>query len=522
MNDDAPSASRLTAPLDPEARAQTIIMVDDSSPTVPVRMPSPVTQVVTNTPVGLADTRASQLLQEVTPSLTISKPETGTDESAKTKQNNDGTRSVESDSDSGDAPIHSVDPDDDDDTEALLWCRVTRRHHGELLDWNTFRCFDCGDTLVRPLPTPQSMLPSTTRDAADSKPLPQSGYKYSTKFLWKDGAEYFSQPWPGSLDLERERGKALLARGAGKDSVVEIATVVMTNLTSESGAKRNASWLLSTPSVGLKCIGREVIIHSKRVMDVLRSLISYYPGVEMDSVSLCIPQPYALFYHYADDIREFQRNFTESEGTQHFQDRDAAHPALRRTHVPQCDEETYRHLNIVREVIEQETLAGVRMELERHQQRPALATYSMLWLLFKPGTKVYVRRIGGPTIVGVVLSVQGGDLNPETPEDFSVDWWGLVFDGTRLGRSPERCRVKPFAGQQQIAELEICPCRHLDEEKGNDLRDSLIDRGRKYWKYLLGSQVDYAGQLGDEREWVRLLPLCEYSEIIAINQEKNR
>lgn len=175
-------------------------------------------------------------------------------------------------------------------------------------------------------------------------------------------------------------------------------------------------------------------------------------------------------------------------------------------HLTACDEDTYKNLSIVREVIEQQSLAEVRMELKRNQQRPALATYSMLWLLFKPGTKVYIQRMGGPTVVGVVLSIQGGELNPETTDDFSVDYWYLGFDGSRLGRRPGKCRVKPFTGERKISGLEISPCTHCDAEDGNALRDSLIKRGQKYWKYLPGSQVDYAGKLPkDQSDWVGLL-----------------
>lgn len=388
------------------------------------------------------------------------------------------------------------DSDDDGGGDALLWCRKTRRNHGELVDWGVVTCPACYQKIKKPKPEP---VPKAQPEPPPARRRAQ--FRYSNKFLWSTGVPMFSEPWPDLLDLDRDRGRLVMAQEPTDEPVLEIVTIVATNLSPNSRARNNTNWIISNSSVGVQCVGKEVIIHSRRVMDALQTLITYYPRLDLGGLSLHISQPYALFYHHIDAIKALQDTYhrlkeDQSENQTPTPSSKPAHPQIR-------DEETYKHLEIVREVIEQENLAEVQEEIGRHHQSPAVATYSMLWLLFKPGTKVYVRRMGLPVSAGVVLSIQGGDLSPGKSEPFSIDYWTLKFDGARLGRCPHEFIVKPFVGERRISELEVAPCSFYDAEDSGVLRDFLIDRGQKYWKFLPGSQVDYQGELPkDQSDWV--------------------
>lgn len=349
---------------------------------------------------------------------------------------------------------------------------------------------------------PKAHAPKTkdARTAASTDPTARRRAKvrYSNKFLWVNGKEMFSEPWPELLDLDRDRGKLAMSQRPSDEPVIQIVTIVATNLTFSSRPRRSTKWILSNTSLGTECVGKEVIIRSRRVLDALGSLITYYPRVDLGVLSLRISQPYALFYHYIDEIKAFQDTY-----------RPQGNPssASNSVNFKGCDEETYNHLDIVREFIEGENLGEVQEEISRHRQQPAIATYAMLRLLFKPGTIVYVRPMGMPVSVGVVLSIQGGDLSPGESDPFFIDYWTLEFDGIRLGRCPHDFIIKPFAGERKISELEVSPCGYYDAEDSGMLRETLINRGRKYWRFLPGVQVDYDGKLPeDQSDWVDLSP----------------
>lgn len=395
--------------------------------------------------------------------------------------------------------------------DATLWCRETNWNHGELLDWGVPRCPACRQKIKssKPRPRPKSHAPETQNadKAASTDPTARrrAQVRYSNNFLASNGRFMFNEPWPELLDLDRDRRKLAATQGPSDEPVIEIVTIVATNLTPTSRLRRTTNWIMSNTSVRTECVGKEVIIHSRRVMDALQTLITYYPKLDLGDLSLRISQPYALFYHHIDDIKAFQNTYNRPK-----EDRPTNQPlipASKRVHFKGCDEETYHHLEIVREVIERENHVEVREEIARHHQKPAVATYSMLWLLFKPGTKIYVRRLGTSVSVGVVLSIQGGGLSPEESDPFSIDYWTLAFDGTRLGRCPHDFVVKPFAGERRISELEVSPCIYYDAEDSGELRETLINRGKKYWRFLRGVQVDYEGKLPeDQSEWVGLSP----------------
>lgn len=160
-----------------------------------------------------------------------------------------------SDSDSQ-TTSNTSDSEDDNDGTTPLWCRITQRHHGELVGWQLRKCPSCDQKLIRPKTQPMPISVSRTQlDQSANTAVsvdgtlhvpPRPQYGYSNRFLWKNGTTAFSEPW---------------------------------------------------------------VVHSKRVMDVFQSLISYYPRIELEGTSLLVCQPYALFYHYYDDITDFQHTF---------------------------------------------------------------------------------------------------------------------------------------------------------------------------------------------------------------------
>ncbi|KAL1857100.1 hypothetical protein Daus18300_010443 [Diaporthe australafricana] len=346
---------------------------------------------------------------------------------------------------------------------------------------------------------PGKSSPQTPSQDAERKPRPRVGY--SNKFLYDSNKVVVTESWPHVLDLDRDRENVTAT--ANVEPVVELVTIVKTNIT-ESPYTRDSTYttatILSNSKVATNHVGLEVVVNSRRVIEALKRMITYYPNLDLSGTSLKIAEPYAVFFHFRDEIKDYLRTYPGSTGYQS----NYQHPCAKRTDFKACDEETYAHLGAMQEVIEKQCLEEVEEEIGLHHETPSLATYRMLWLLFKPGTKVY-RSERGRWTAGVVLSV-GMDKAIQTKGDaLRIRYWNLGFDGFRLGRWEGDCFIKPFEGTRRIIELEICPSSFYDVKDSGLLRDTLIDQGKQYWKLIPGSQVDYSGKLPtDNIEWVSI------------------
>lgn len=345
----------------------------------------------------------------------------------------------------------------------------------------------------------QSKSPSSARC-----PRPDVGYR--NKFLDYNDVILVNERWPGAMDVESERGKALGSTAPGGNAIVELVTVVRTEesvgmsrgirlpppmpIGLPRGRPRFANtWsILSDPTTIMGHTSKEVFVDSLHLVQFFNRIVTYYPYLDLKGINMTIREPFCLFYHHLDDIKAYQHTYTTPE--------DCA-PG-----IDACNEDTYEHLRILREVIEGQNLQDVEQEIERHHQSPPVATYPMLWLLYKPGRFVYHFN-GERATVGIIQSV---NIDTESRKSgiISVEFWNLDFDGFKLGRCQRELTLKPFDGEREIKELELCPCDMYDAQDGFQLRQRLILRGKKYWKFLSGFQVEYNGILPMERtKWVR-------------------
>lgn len=443
----------------------------------------------------------------------------------------DGSRNSNDNVGSGDdreSGSYSAD-ESEEDTDPTLWCSVTRLSHAQLLVWRLSTCPVCKQSLSRPRPHAVAIAkvppaeravsrPGTPSDASqDEGPPPRPRVGYSNRFLYDSDDIAVAEPWPHMLDLDRDRGK--LSEAASVEPVVELVTIVRTNMNEhrlrlETPYSRgpnffSTSGILTSSRVATTYIGLEVVVNSRSVIAAFKRMITYYPDLDLSGTSLKIAQPYAVFYHYRDEIKSYRRTYPGSSDYRS----DYHHPDADRAGFKTCDEETYEHLGAMQEVIEGESLHEVEKEMILHQQTPSVATYHMLWLLFKPGTKVY-RFERGRRTAGVVLSVEMDNPIEGKADALYIRYWNLGFNGYKLGRSEDYCLLKPFEGSRRITELEICPCSFFDAEDSGSLRESLIDQGKKYWRLIQGSQVDYSGKLPtDNSEWVRIARIFNVLEL---------
>ena len=149
------------------------------------------------------------------------------------------------------------------------------------------------------------------------------------------------------------------ATGLTDQTVLEVITTknVHTKLD-----RRSASELLYTV----------VKIHSTHLVNALRQVISYYPQLNLASVPVTIREPFQPLVHYMKELEEYKSN----------------HPKV---HDDDFVSTTNSHIDILLGFLDQRLGQNLRLESERHQRLPPVATFEYLWLLFRPGDQVFAR-----------------------------------------------------------------------------------------------------------------------------------
>lgn len=379
----------------------------------------------------------------------------------------------------------------------FLWCRVELKNPKQ---WSKCVIFDNPRCMQGGSP---SSVPRN--DVVQSPSAKTSVIKYSNRFFNYQDRVIVAHPWPEALNLNLERGKQAgwKLEAQPEKAIIELVTVVRTNIDEydrQAERYRDSRSILSDPRITAEFVRREVIIDSVPIVDAFKTMITYYPRLELRGITMTIPEPYCVFYYYYQEIKALQRTLDHS--TKHPVDN--SQPQTTQPGPEMNNKERSENLKVLCDFIESQNLEDVELERKRHLQSPPVATYRMMWLLFKPGTRVY-HFSGGRAIVGVVISVQTDNLS-QRPGLRSVKFWSLDFDGFKLGRRELSHNFRPFDREKKVSELAVCPCDIYDAQDTNSLRDQLIYRGKKFWKSLSGVQIYYEGNLPNEAiEWVSLL-----------------
>ncbi|ROW03607.1 hypothetical protein VPNG_07168 [Cytospora leucostoma] len=391
-------------------------------------------------------------------------------------------------------------------SSAPLWCPVTLRSHASLVEWGVSFCESCKQNLT----PPEKKLAEDNKDekkedndeGKEEVDKKDQDIAYKIKFLDEEGFIISVNTWHEQLDLDRER-QSITKLGSAKP-IIEVISVVRTDI-----AENDHSWndrdglfqdIIKDPNVTVDHGGREIVVNSRPILTALRRIITYYPGLQLIGQSFTLEPPYCVYYHHMQDIRAYQLTWTGADGYETRQ----KHPMEKRKGFTPCNEETYNHLNMLRDVMEEhQELETVTDEIDRYRRSPPVATYRMLWLLLKPGTTVYA-NLGGSLAACVISSVTFKVVVGKPPEKYRVNMWYLDFDGVKLGRCKCSIDVKPFDGEREITHLDVIPSKYYDNEDGGALRRRLVARGEKYFGLLSGAQVDYEGEtLGDQRRWIQ-------------------
>ncbi|KAG9230294.1 hypothetical protein BJ875DRAFT_385474 [Amylocarpus encephaloides] len=213
---------------------------------------------------------------------------------------------------------------------------------------------------------------------------------------------------------------------------------------------------------------RELIIHSELLIKALRAIVDYYPGQSLLGEPITIKEPFSILVHHREELQKYKES---------------------------CDDaETFHHISVLQKYLE-DNLGDKILEEDARYAKPApVATFEMLWMLFKPGMDVYstIDEQRG----GFVVQSCGPAAGPSQfgrPSALKITMWYLDFDGRMVGRRRHEVNIIPFEGEREITSLKVFPAKFLDRDPELSPRKRLEDRGEKFYSLLIGKQMDYKG-----------------------------
>ncbi|KAJ5703871.1 ATPase AAA-type core [Penicillium malachiteum] len=204
--------------------------------------------------------------------------------------------------------------------------------------------------------------------------------------------------------------------------------------------------------------------------------------VETDLARGRFAYPFTDIYHHREKLAKYRETVAE--------DHDDEYTAT-------CKE----HIDIMLGYIYDLAEIGLRdAELLFRSSTPK-TTFSSLWLLFKPGSDVYVREYGTYNTY-VIESVTGGFFSRNSESRSSsycvTVWYMNYYGGKYLTRSTRKIYIPVFEYEREITSLPLYPVQyHVDEDPENPLRQQLIERGKRFVE--MGKKPTYMEYTGPSK-----------------------
>jgi hypothetical protein len=201
-------------------------------------------------------------------------------------------------------------------------------------------------------------------------------------------------------------------------------------------------------------------ILSEHLMNALRAVVEYYPGLQLLSHAVEFNEPYKELIHHMDELEHYKDN------------QPADHPPEYQSKCKEHIEELLGYLRVT---------FGEKLKEEhmRHQRDPPVCTFPYLWLLFKPGEEVYWKWGSSEKLVSsfIVEKLTGGVSADTRATPLKVSNWGIDYDCEVIGRVAYSHPFQPFDGEKPIRELKMYPAKfHKDDPK----KDGALSRKEQF------------------------------------------
>ncbi|KAH7420153.1 P-loop containing nucleoside triphosphate hydrolase protein [Cadophora sp. MPI-SDFR-AT-0126] len=209
-------------------------------------------------------------------------------------------------------------------------------------------------------------------------------------------------------------------------------------------------------------------IVSEHLMNALRAVVDYYPGLQLFSHDIRFDEPYKELIHHMVQLEKYKDS------------QPADHPA---EYQATCKEHVDELLNYLKDNFSEK----LEEEYMRHKRDIPVCTFPYLWLLFKPGEEVYHNWGNSIFSVFIVESVSGGVLEGTRAIGLRVMCFRLDYNSEVVGRARIIDVLQPFDGEKPIHELKIFPTRFYKEDSKKQgfipRQEQLLRNGKAYFKF---------------------------------------
>lgn len=241
----------------------------------------------------------------------------------------------------------------------------------------------------------------------------------------------------------------------------------------------------------------EIHVHSRALQMAFRKLIQYYPSQLLTGTNVRIRRPYGALMHYFEELRAYRDTYSghhPDKENHPGRDNDSARLDNQKYQGEACSEETARDLGILLEYLWPDYRREVIPELRNYEQSMPVATFDMLWLLFKPGEDVYTKvgeRLQGFVVESAELKLKA--YNPygavlrnrkDRYNRYIITVWRLAYTGRSVYREKHKFSILEYQGERDITSLDIYPARFLDKTDGGVIRRKLETQGTKYYELI--------------------------------------
>ncbi|KAL9124662.1 MAG: hypothetical protein Q9217_006030 [Psora testacea] len=206
-------------------------------------------------------------------------------------------------------------------------------------------------------------------------------------------------------------------------------------------------------------------IHSTPLVDLLREIITFYPGDDFDILrgkdsmddTVTFASPYMMLFAYRKQLQEsLSSDFPE---------------------------DAKQHLQMLLDFLKKEHPIISAKLTEIEEGRCKKIAFNKIWLLYPPNAAVYSFK-GADERQLVVYSPQlqvwssKGPTGPNKTMKFIC--WEVLFEHGIFKRDFGEWIMEPFAGEKNVHNLELVPAQFVQNEQ--QLRERLIARGRRYFE----------------------------------------
>ena len=258
---------------------------------------------------------------------------------------------------------------------------------------------------------------------------------------------------------------------------LELITDVTTN-----AALEGIEQLKEPPHTVLSVRNAVLKINSPAIINALQKVVEYYPDLDFSGEAIWVPEPFHVLIHHESELASF---------------RDKYAPGKTRPESEYCERErdTYEHLAVLQDFLEQRVGLSVKTERLRHKR--GFATFDILWMLLKPGITVYCDPwLEGKYNAYVIHSVTGGVVEGRTGP-LEIDLWYLDCNGSLIGKREQKTVQFSFHGERKISALSVVPCEFWEDQSTETavkgLKENLEERGKMFFKLTSRRCMNYDG-----------------------------